>query len=155
MTERGKLAAEFVLIIVGVLIALAVDTMFKEREDDKLRAEYIARIRQDIESDKQALLHRLVFFTDVQRFSIPNHVQRRIRENCPTTDTLDEEPTGFPPCDLPGVDYQALSRLDQPLKSDEAFRRTLTYRDSELGVMRYLMTQQVNFADEVLRSHQQ
>ncbi len=236
MTEKGKLAAEFVLIIVGVLIALAVDTAFKSREDDSLRAEYIVRLEQDIRSDRQALLHRIDFFTDVQRFSnemlawldtdsavdqdvllasfyaaevwpvittlatyqdllstgnirllrdidfraslfayynkadtsrpgwspsqgyreiirgiIPNDVQRLIRENCPTTDTLDEVPTGFPPCDLPGVDYDALTELYLPLKSDETFRRTLTYRDSELGVMLYLLTQQVKFADEVLR----
>jgi hypothetical protein len=236
MTAKGKLAAEFVLIVVGVLIALAVDTAFKDREDDELRAEYVGRIQQDIETDRRALLNRIEFFSDVQRFCnemlawldsdqpvdqevllasfyaaevwpvvtnlstyqdllstgnirllsdidfrgslfsyynkadtsrpgwnpsqtyretirgiIPNDVQKLIRENCPTTDTLDEEPTGFPPCELPGVDYDALNQLYLPLKSDEAFRRTLTYRDSEIGVMLYLMTQQVAFADGVLQ----
>ncbi len=63
---------------------------------------------------------------------------------------IGEKPTGFPPCDLPDVYYDELTRLFLPLKSDVAFRRTLTYRHSELGVMIYLLTQQVVFADVVL-----
>ena len=235
MKQSTKLVGEFFLIVIGVLVALAVETALDSRQDDNLRDEYIARIKQDIESDKRAVKHRIDFFSDIQRFSdqvlvwldtdapvdhdvllasfyaaevwpfvpnsstyedllstgnirllddldfraslsnyhnkantsrsgwspseqyreiirgiIPNGVQNHIRQNCPTTDETDEAPTGFPPCDLLGVDYERLSSLFQPLKSDAAFRRSLTYRDSELGVMIYLLSQQVAFADQVL-----
>jgi hypothetical protein len=89
-------------------------------------------------------------YREIVRGIIPNDVQDKIRQNCPTTDTLDEEPTGFPPCELSDIDYDELTRLFLPMKSDVAFRRTLTYRHSELGVMIYLLTQQAVFADVVL-----
>jgi len=234
--QQTKLIGEFFLIVIGVLVALAVETALESREDDHLRDEYIVRIKHDIESDKRAVEHRIEFFSDVQRFSnelllwldgeepvrknillasfyaaelwpfvpnldtyqdlqntgnirllddidlrtslsayynkaktsrsgwvpsedyrkiirgiIPNDVQALIRETCPTTDTLDEEPTGFPPCELPGVDYAEMSDLLEPLKGDTAFHRTLTYRDSELGVMVYLLSQQLVFADRALQ----
>jgi hypothetical protein len=235
MKQSTRLIGEFFLIVIGVLVALAVETALESRQDDGLRDEYIARIKLDIESDKRAVRHRIDFFSDVQQFSdqilvwldtdvpvdhdvllaafyaaevwpfvtnsstyedllstgnirllddldfraslsnyhnkantsrsgwnpseqyresirgiIPNGVQSLIRQECPTTDETDEEPTGFPPCKLPGVDYEKLSSLFEPLKSDAAFRRSLTYRDSELGVMIYLLKQQVTFADQVL-----
>ena len=63
---------------------------------------------------------------------------------------MDEEPTGFPPCTLSGVDYDELARLFRPLQGDVQFQRTLTYRHSELGVMIYLLTQQAVYAGGVL-----
>jgi len=236
MKETTKLAGEFVLIVVGVLVALAVETAFEDRADERLRDEYIARIKLDIESDKRGIGFRVDFFGDVQRFSeefllwldrddpvdqdillasfyaaeiwpfvpavdtyqdlqntgnirllddidlrtslsmyyhkasrsrsgwaptenfrtyirsvIPHYVQDLIRTNCPTTDKLDEEPTGFPSCSLPDVDYAALTALYEPLKADVEFRRWLNYRHSEVGVMVYLLSQQSVFADEVLQ----
>jgi hypothetical protein len=233
--QRTRLIGEFFLIVFGVLVALGVETALKSRDDVTLREEYLSRIEQDIEADKQAIQHRVDFFRSVQQFSndvlvwlgsdrpvdqeillasfyaaevwpmipnkstygdlhstgnirllkdidlrmsissyynkadtsragwnpseeyravvrgiIPNHIQRLIRRNCPTTDEFDEAPTGFPPCDVPGVDYDELNELFNPLKSDTAFKQKLTYRDSELGVMVYLLEQQVTFADDVL-----
>jgi len=239
MKQNTRMVGEFFLIVIGVLVALAVEATLESRQDDDLRDEYIARIQHSIESDTHAAANRIEFFTEVQRFSgeildwlntdapvdhdillasfyaaevwpflphvstyedllstgnirllenidlrtslsdyynkattsrsgwnpsedyreiirgiIPNHVQSLIRQNCPTTDDLDEEPTGFPACELPGIDYAELSELFEPLKSDTNFRRVLTYRDSELGVMIYLLTQQSSYAREVL-SHTQ
>jgi hypothetical protein len=71
--------------------------------------------------------------------------------NCPTTDDRDQRPTGFPPCALANVNYEQLTALFLPLKNDDLFRQTLTYRTSELGVMIYLFSQQLQFADEVLQ----
>ena len=89
-------------------------------------------------------------YREMVRGIIPNDVQELIRQNCPTTDELDEKPTGFPVCALPDIDYDEISRLFQPLKANVEFQRILTYRHSELGVMIYLLTQQVTFADGVL-----
>lgn len=235
MKQQTRLIGEFLLIVVGVLVALGVETALEERKDDELRDEYIVRIKLDVESDKRAIGGRIEFFTAVQAFSnellrwldtdapvnhdillasfyaaelwpfvpnqatyedllstgnirllddlelrtrlsayhdkahrsrsgwvptenyrviirgmIPSDIQGMIRENCPTTDALDDLPTGFPPCDLPGIDYAELTALYEPLKTNPGFRRTLTYRGSELAIMVYLLEQQVKFADEVL-----
>nr|CAM58128.1 hypothetical protein [uncultured marine microorganism] len=44
-------ATEFVVIVLGVLAALAVDEWRNEREDRTTESEYLARIRADIQSD--------------------------------------------------------------------------------------------------------
>ena len=44
-------ATEFVVIVVGVLAALAVDQWRSERDDRKTEAEYINRLRVDVEAD--------------------------------------------------------------------------------------------------------
>ena len=235
MKTNTRLVGEFFLIVIGVLVALMVETALESRKDDSLSDEYIARIKNDIAADKEAIENRIDFFSDVQDFSndvlvwsrteravdqdlllasfyaaeiwpfitnvstyddllstgnirlledidlrmglssyhnkantsrngwnpsedyrevirgiIPNEIQAQIRRNCPTTDDMDEKPTGFPPCTLSGVDYEAMSRLFRPLQNDVQFRRTLTYRHSELGVMIYLLTQQAIYADGVL-----
>lgn len=235
MKTNTRLVGEFFLIVIGVLVALMVETALESRADDSLSDEYIARIKDDITADKVVIENRIDFFSDVQSFSndvlvwsrterpvdrdlllasfyaaeiwpfitivstyndllstgnirlledidlrmglssyhnkantsrngwnpsehyreiirgvIPTDIQSQIRQNCPTTDDLDEEPTGFPPCTLSGVDYDELSRLFLPLQGDVQFQRTLTYRHSELGVMVYLLTQQAVYADGVL-----
>ena len=235
MKKNAQLIGEFVLIVVGVLVALAVETAIESRKDESLRDEYLVRLRQDIELDKLAIERRVEFFTDVQRFSgqilgwlgadrdldheallasyyaaeiwpflpvrntyddlqntgnirllddidlrtrlsgyynkantsisgwrpsedyreivrgvIPNDVQALIRRNCPTTLGLDDEPSGFPPCELPGVDYDDMTRLFAPLKVDTDFRRALTYRDSSIGAVIFLLTQQAQYADQLL-----
>jgi hypothetical protein len=227
LNKNAKLVGEFVLIVVGVLVALAVETALENRKDSQLR--------DDIELDKLAIDRRIDFFTDVQRFSddvlrwlgtdrdvdqetllasyyaaeiwpflpvrntyddlqntgnirllddidlrtrlsgyynkantsisgwtpsedyreiirgvIPNDVQALIRQNCPTTLDFDQEPSGFPPCELPEIDYIEMTGLFAPLKADTDFGRILTYRDSSLGVMIYLLTQQGQIADQLL-----
>lgn len=236
MKNNARLIGEFVLIVVGVLVALTVETALEDRKDQDLGNEYLARIQDDIQQDKSAIEHRVEFFGDVQGFTndvlawlatdkpvdhdllvasfyaaevwpfmpnlstyqdlqntgnirllddidlrtslsayynkanislsgwiplevyrgiirgiIPNDVQDLIRQNCPTTDSLDESPTGFPPCELPGVDYARLSALFEPLKSDREFHRILTYRHSELGVSIHLLATQAEYADRVLK----
>ena len=235
MKAQTKLVGEFILIVVGVLVALAVETALEDRADRGLRDEYILRIDRDIRSDKTELEVRIQFFGDVQGFAedfsswldadealnheallaafysaevwpfipnnstyadllstgnirliddielrgrlsdyhnkanrsrsgwtptenyrrvirgvIPSDVQSLIREHCPTTDALDETPTGFPPCELSGVDHAAIHERFELLRNDEEFRRLLTYRGSELDVVTYLLTQQIVFADAVL-----
>jgi len=235
MKNSTKLVGEFVLIVVGVLVALMVEAAFESRQNADLRDEYKDRLRDDLMLDKLAIDRRLEFFTDVKRFSgetlewldsdreldedillaayyaaeiwpflpvrstyedlqntgnirllddidlrtglaeyynkanisisgwtpsesyrkiirgvIPNDVQALIRENCPTTLDLDQAPSGFPPCDLPGTDYARIMPLFAPLRDDAEFRRILTYRNSELDVMLYLLGQQGKFADRVL-----
>jgi hypothetical protein len=235
MNKRGRMIGEFVLIVVGVMVALMVEAGLESRKDEQLRDEYLSRIQADIEADKQALVRRIGFFVGVKEFSqevvdwldadipinqqallasfyaaeiwpfrtnlstyqdlhstgnirlledldlrtslaayynkadasrpgwspsqdyrknirgiIPTRVQNLMRDNCPTTDAFDQTSTDFPPCVLDGVDYEQLATLFEPLREDTQFRRTLTYRDSELGVMIYLLRQQVVYADEVL-----
>jgi hypothetical protein len=226
---------EFILIVVGVLVALMVEAALDERQDNKLRDEYFSRIRSDIVADQKALEQRIGFFLEVERYSqktldwldtdtpinkdvllasfyaaeiwpfvstlstyqdllstgnirllgnidfrtnlaayynkadtarpgwspsqnyrqiirgiIPTQVQAQIRANCPTTDAFDQVSTGFPPCTLQDIDYERIAELFEPLRRDTAFRRTLTYRSSELGVMTYLLKQQVAYAEDVL-----
>jgi hypothetical protein len=81
---------------------------------------------------------------------IPSDIQTQIRNTCPTADLEDQEPTGFPPCELHGIDYAQLATLFEPLRQNFAFQEILTYRHSELGVMLRLFHQQVTFADDVL-----
>ena len=89
-------------------------------------------------------------YRSIIRGVIPTRAQEAIRQSCPTTDKFDLEPTGFPPCTPAGIDYDVLNTLYEPLKDDADFREILTYRHSELGVMIYLLRQQVVFADQVL-----
>ncbi len=69
MRNRGRTAGEFVLIVVGVFVALLLDTMMNERHDGELRLEYLVRLEADINADKQAFEYRIEFFTAVQQFS--------------------------------------------------------------------------------------
>ncbi len=237
MKNNARLLGEFVLIVVGVLVALTVETALENRKDSQLRDEYLARLHDDIELDRLAIDRRIAFFSDVQRFSdefldwlgtdrdidqetllasyyaaeiwpflpvrntyedlqntgnirllddidlrtrlsgyynkantsisgwrpsedyrgiirgiIPNDVQALIRQNCPTTLDFDQAPSGFPPCELPGVDYAKMAHLFAPLKADTDFHRTLTYRDSAIGAMIYLLKQQAQYADQLLEA---
>jgi len=236
MKQQTRLIGEFILIVVGVLVALAVESALEDRADDELRDQYLTRLALDLEADKRALEGRIEFFTDVRRFSqdvltwldsevpvdqrillasfyaaevwpltpntstyldlhstgnlrllddidlrtkmavyynkavstesgmnpsdnyrgwirgvIPTTVQDLIREHCPTTDEMDLMPTGFPPCSLPGVDYDQIDQIFTPLRANPELRRILTYRHSEIGVMIYLLRQQVTFAHEAIQ----
>ena len=236
MKPQTKLVGEFILIVVGVLVALAVESALEDRTDDKLRDQYLTRLTLDLEADKRALEGRIEFFTDVRRFSqdvlvwldgeapidqrvllasfyaaevwpltpntstyldlhstgnlrllddidlrtkmsiyynkavstesgmnpsenyrewirgvIPASIQDQIREHCPTTDENDLMPTGFPPCNPTGIDYDQLDQLFTPLRANPELHRILTYRHSEIGVMIYLLQQQATFANEAIQ----
>jgi hypothetical protein len=66
----GKLFGEFVLIVLGVLMALMVDTGIEQRSDDNLRQEYISRLTADIEADRLNLDRRIAFFKSVRSFGL-------------------------------------------------------------------------------------
>ena len=69
MKTNTRLIGEFFLIVIGVLVALTVETALENRKDTQLRDEYIVRIHDDIASDKEAIENRINFFNDVQQFS--------------------------------------------------------------------------------------
>ena len=69
MNKRGRRVGEFVLIVVGVFVALMLETMMSERNDGELRAEYLSRIEADMIADIQAIEYRIEFYTTVQQFS--------------------------------------------------------------------------------------
>lgn len=69
MKKSGRIIGEFLLIVIGVLVALAVETALDDREDAKLRDEYISRIKADVTADKLAIEYRIKFYTEVSNFS--------------------------------------------------------------------------------------
>ena len=89
-------------------------------------------------------------YRGIIRGVIPTDVQTQMRENCPTTDNSDQRPSGFPPCELHDIDYDEMTALFDPLRSDIDFLRTLTYRNSELAVVVRLLRQQATVAGDVL-----
>jgi hypothetical protein len=78
---RGRIVGEFILIVLGVLAAMMVDTWIEARNDDKLREEYESRLLGDLKADQDALKHRVDFFRAVRIFG---------------TDTLDRIRSGEP-----------------------------------------------------------
>ncbi len=67
---RGRIVGEFLLIVLGVLAALMVDAWIEQRHDDNLRQEYLARLTDDLEADRQNLEYRISFFTSVHAFGL-------------------------------------------------------------------------------------
>ena len=55
MKNRGRMVGEFLLIVIGVLVAFMVEAALDERQDDALRDEYYSRVRADVEADKLAV----------------------------------------------------------------------------------------------------
>ena len=78
---RGRIVGEFILIALGVLAAMMVDTWIEARNDDNLREEYESRLLRDLKADQEALNHRVNFFRAVRIFG---------------TDTLDRIRSGEP-----------------------------------------------------------
>ena len=68
--RRGRIVGEFFLVVLGVLAALMVDTSIEQRNDDNLRQEYLARLADDLEADRQSLDYRISFFTSVHSFGL-------------------------------------------------------------------------------------
>lgn len=67
---NGRIVGEFVLIVLGVLSALMVDTWIEARKDDRLREQYLSRLIDDMETDRQNLDYRVSFFSDVRSFAL-------------------------------------------------------------------------------------
>ncbi len=67
---RGRIVGEFLLVVLGVLAALMVDAWIEQRHDDNLRQEYLARLTDDLEADRQNLEYRISFFTSVHAFGL-------------------------------------------------------------------------------------
>lgn len=65
MKDRGRLATEFILIVLGVLVALMVDAWLESRRDSELRQEYLTRLADDISVDVSNLDQRILFFRQV------------------------------------------------------------------------------------------
>jgi len=180
MNRRGKTIGEFVLIVVGVLVALMIEAALDERQDNKLRDEYFSRIQSDIEADKKALVQRVEFFLEVERYSqktldwldadVPADKDVLLAsfyaaEIWPFVSNLstyqDLLSTGNIRL-LDNIDFRTnlatyynkadTSRPGWNPSQDyrQIIRRTLTYRSSELAVVTYLPKQQVAYADEVL-----
>ncbi len=67
---RGRLFGEFVLVVLGVLVALMFDSWMEQRSDDNLRQEYLGRLAGDLEADRQNYQHRIAFYSDVRAFAL-------------------------------------------------------------------------------------
>ena len=65
MTLGGRTVGEFVLVVLGVLVALMVDTWIDQRNDDNLRQEYLVSLTDDLKADQQSLEYHISFFTSV------------------------------------------------------------------------------------------
>jgi hypothetical protein len=70
IAPRGRIVGEFFLVVLGVLAALMVDTWIEQRNDDKLRQEYLVRLTGDLEADRRSLEYRISFFTSVHAFGL-------------------------------------------------------------------------------------
>jgi len=67
---RGHHVGEFVLVVLGVLVALMVDSWIADRQDVQLRSEYLSRLADDLETDLQNFDYRIEFFTGVESFGL-------------------------------------------------------------------------------------
>lgn len=70
MKNRGQLTAEFFLIVLGVLVALMIESWLQQRHDDSLRDEYLVRLAADLEVDHHALENRIEFFIAIRGFAL-------------------------------------------------------------------------------------
>ena len=70
MRTRGQIIAEFFLIVLGVLVALSVDTWIEQRKDNELRNEYLARLGSEIEFDIDAIRYRIEFFGEIREYGL-------------------------------------------------------------------------------------
>ncbi len=80
-----RASTEFVVIVSGVLVALAVDQWRNENEDRRIEAEYLARIKEDLRADidKFHILEKI--------FAIKFQTTRGLRDH-PESDLLSKSP---------------------------------------------------------------
>lgn len=69
LLPRGPLVAEFIMVVLGVFFALMLDSWIAERNDDRLRDEYLARLVDDLKADIRTLDDRIYFFDAVRSFA--------------------------------------------------------------------------------------
>lgn len=234
LVPRARFVAEFVLIVFGVLVALMVDSWIADRQDERLRLEYLSRLADDMRADVRNLRYHIEFFSEVKRFGmktlerlqssspveldaviaayyaaetypfsatdhtyidlqntgnarllrdielrtsmaayyilldtassildeeyrrvvrgiIPYHLHQAIREHCPTTVGAEQIPTGFPPCELPGIDPDAANAVFSAIRSHPGMSELLNYRVSQADVAVILFEAQEQGALELLR----
>lgn len=235
LVPRARFIGEFVLVVLGVLVALMVDSWIADRHDDQLRQEYLARLADDIRTDVRNLENRIEFFDDVKRFGvqtlerlqnsgpveleavvaayyaaetlpfipvdityvdlkntgnirllrdielrtslaayyflvdstadildesyrqivrgiIPFYIHEAVREHCPTTVGAEQAPTGFPPCELPGIDRDEATRVFEAIRARPGISESLTYRVSQADVAVILFRVQRDAALQLLQA---
>jgi len=77
MVPGGRTVGEFVLVVLGVLVALMVDTWIEQRNDDNLLQEYLSSLTDDLKADQQKLEYRISFFTSVYSFGLETRDELR------------------------------------------------------------------------------
>ena len=77
-------------------------------------------------------------YREVVRGVIPWKIQAAIRKNCPTTDDIDDAPTGFPLCTLPEISTDEANAVFAALRAYPGIVEILTYRVSEVDVIVFL-----------------
>jgi len=80
LAPGGRTVGEFVLVVLGVLVALMVDSWIEQRDDDNLRQEYLASLTDDLKADQQNLEYRISFFTSVSSFGLKTRDELRSDE---------------------------------------------------------------------------
>lgn len=60
--DPAKLAAEFVIIVVGILVALATDSAWQNRSDRQQEAEELRRLTREFQEERDFFTSELVFF---------------------------------------------------------------------------------------------
>ena len=88
-----RLLAEFTVIVAGVLIALAVDSWWEERQERHHAREYVQQLLADVEVTERRL--RSTMETEQQRLEgVSTVIDRALRGPWPHADSLDL-PTGY------------------------------------------------------------
>jgi hypothetical protein len=83
-----RASTEIVVIVIGVLVALAVDQWRNENEDRRIEAEYLSRIKEDLRADIDK------FHTLEDIFAIKLQTTRGLRDH-PESDLLSKSPDGL------------------------------------------------------------
>lgn len=89
-------------------------------------------------------------YREIVRGIIPWHIQKAIREHCPTTDPSDSIPTGFPECSIPHVGSDEATRVFAALAAHPGIEEILTYRVSEVDVSVFLYSVQKQSVQAVI-----
>ena len=80
-----RAGTEIVIIVVGVLVALAINEWWSEKEDRRMEAEYIERIKEDLRADIEG-------FRGLEEiFGIKARMTRELRDH-PESDVISKPP---------------------------------------------------------------
>ena len=83
------LASEFVIIVLGVLLALSVDNWNQERQDNKIKSHLIESLLSDLREDKEDYND---FFADcIARHAAANFIDKRAADSLEWTDSEYEQ----------------------------------------------------------------